>query len=382
MTGTPMWFFTVSPGGSEHQIESYESAIYIIIPEQGMEGQVSFLLSAGVKSSMHTRSGSTRMSGDRSSSVDMTRRGRVIEVMNGRPGCGRRSHPGIRYGRRLRFNSRHSRRGRDRWGCSRCGRLTVIPVMVIFPEHFTMNLTGGTARCSGMGRSRRGHSAAVRSRVCMSRPRFYGRHSGCMRTGSTCARCRLVVAFPVMVVVMVAETVVMPDKHRTVQDVVTGKRDVIPPEGVGHPGVHAIIVRGRGIIGDKRRTFLRIVAVQISLIGIGAGIFARTGLAGIGLHRQVEAGCNGLESVQCFFLSHVQPAVVRCMDYGILDLPDDLGRHRFIGNPAVFRCNPCPGQAMFGHGFVPAGTQVHARLQIHGKCPFPDQYLCNGGPVD
>lgn len=127
------------------------------------------------------------------------------------------------------------------------------------------------------------------------------------------------------------------DPMEVMQAEETREEESTPPERVWDPSVKIIVIPGRGIVSDYRRTFIIVVAVYFGRVGLGLVLSILTRTAGY--DSQTEFSGKALKRFQSFILSHRQLLCVSRGCYCILQLADNNRRHRIIRDPTIFRCN-------------------------------------------
>ena len=115
-----------------------------------------------------------------------------------------------------------------------------------------------------------------------------------------------------------------------------------PPERIRDPVIHIVIIPRRRVVSDHRRTFLIVIIVYRRGIRLGLvfSILARAARR----NGQTELRCQILKCLQGIILLHCQFMSVSRTGHGVLQLADDNGRYRVIGNPPVLRRDVGRGQ--------------------------------------
>jgi hypothetical protein len=127
------------------------------------------------------------------------------------------------------------------------------------------------------------------------------------------------------------------DPVEVVQDEEPAEEESRIPERIRNPRVKVTIVRRRRIVCDHRRAFLIVVVVYYRRVRLGLVFSVLAGTAGH--NGQPEFSCEILKCFQCLFFSHRQLFGICRSCYSVLQLADNIGCYRIVGNPSVLRCD-------------------------------------------
>jgi hypothetical protein len=135
------------------------------------------------------------------------------------------------------------------------------------------------------------------------------------------------------------------------------KPETRPPERVRDPSVQICVGRRRGIISDYGGAFLIVVIVYNGSVRLGAwhiscGLFCKSGLDRHVILRQYIL--KGLERLS---FAHAQVFRLNSVHDRLLEFPDDIGRNRIIGNPAVLRSYADSAQFAFSLRLIRSRSQ-------------------------
>lgn len=131
-----------------------------------------------------------------------------------------------------------------------------------------------------------------------------------------------------------ALTMTNPDHPvEVVQGEEPGEEEAGIPEWIRNPCVKIIVIPRRWIVCDNRRTFLVVITVYYRWVRFDLAFsrFARTP----GPNCQIEFSNEIFECIQGLVLFHRQLFGICCSSHSVLQLADNIGCYRVIGDPSV-----------------------------------------------
>jgi hypothetical protein len=140
------------------------------------------------------------------------------------------------------------------------------------------------------------------------------------------------------------------DPVEVVQDEEPAEEESRIPEGIRNPAVKVTIVRRRRIVRDYRWAFLIVVIVYYRRVRLGLAFSVLAGTAGH--NGQPEVSCEMLKCFQCLLFSHRQLFGICCSCYSVLQLANNIGCDRVIGDPPVSWRDSGRGQHILGLSLV------------------------------
>jgi hypothetical protein len=105
------------------------------------------------------------------------------------------------------------------------------------------------------------------------------------------------------------------------------------PERIRNPGIQVVIVPRRRIVCDNRGAFLIVVVVYCRRVRLGLVFSVLAGTAGH--NGQPELSCEIFKCFQRFDFFHWQLFGICCSDHSVLQLTNNIGCDRVIGDPTI-----------------------------------------------